>query len=172
MALGSTDSHKARYGQMGYPRTYVKLGHDDPKKVTPESFRDAMFAGKISVTCGPFFEFKVNDVELGDLATISDGQLNLWAKVAAPLWMDVDQMEFLVNGELVHTELIKESDLNGTIRFEGTVTTSITPGKDAWVIMKVRGNQSHSQHAATRPSWGFTNPVFIDGNGDGRWTMK
>lgn len=170
MGLGSTDSHKARYGQMGYPRTYVKFGHDDPKKVTPESFRDAMFAGRMIVSCGPFFEFKVNDSDVGDIVTVSDGQLNLWAKVSAPDWMDVDQMEFVINGELVHTEMVSTDD--ETVRYEGTLTTSITPGQDAWIIMKVRGDRSHSQHSGTRPSWGFTNPVFIDGNGDGQWTMN
>ena len=122
------------------------------------------------VTCGPFFEFKVENTDVGGTVSISDGVLNMWARVAAPSWMDVDQLEVLVNGEIKLVQAIAET--SEVERFSGTLTASITAGEDAWVIMRIRGDKSHSEHSRSWPSWGFTNPVFIDGNGDGQWTMK
>jgi hypothetical protein len=47
----------------------------------------------------------------------------------------------------------------------------MTEGADAWIALTARGDASHGVWARGRPSFGLTNPIFVDGDGDGAWTM-
>lgn len=170
VALGSSDSHKARGGELGFPRTYLRMPTDDPAQAKIADFRRASFEGRAVVTCGPFLEARVGEAEIGDVARVVGGNLSVWARVAAPDWMDVDQLELVVGGQVVKTVAIPETD--AVERFSGVVTASITPGRDAWMIVKVRGNRAHSTWARSRPSFAFTNAIYLDGDGDGAWTMR
>ena len=169
-ALGSTDSHKARFGQMGYPRTYVKMSTDDPKLGKVSEFRQNMLAGHMMVTCGPFFEMTLGQAGIGDTVAVTGGTVTVSTRVAAPEWMDVDQIEIIVNGDVVATATIAET--TNVERYAGDLTVPVPAGRDGWVIMRVRGDRSHSTWARWWPSWGFTNPIFLDGDGDGAWTMR
>lgn len=167
VATGSTDNHRAGRGDLGYPRTWVKMDGDDPAAVALPLFRDRLREGRAVVSCGPYLSLSLEGKEIGDVASISGDLLRLDVRVAAPSWMDVDQIEVLVEGELVKTIPLGAAVAGD--RFAGTITASITAGRDSWVMIKTRGDRRHGIWAAGAPSWAFTNPIFIDGNGDGRW---
>jgi hypothetical protein len=45
-AVGSSDSHHVRGSPVGYPRSCMWFGHDDPKQLTANLVRDAPATGK------------------------------------------------------------------------------------------------------------------------------
>ena len=49
---GSSDSHRQRTSPVGYPRTCLKLGHDDPTRLSAEIVRDTLRAGAAVISGG------------------------------------------------------------------------------------------------------------------------
>jgi hypothetical protein len=168
-ATASTDSHHAGFGEMGIPMTFVRMPTDDPAKAKPEDLRLSMKGGHMVISCGPFLGMKIGTADIGDVAKVSGDLLTINARVAAPSWMDLTQLEVVVNGEL-RKVIPLESTAAGD-RFNGTITASITPGRDGWVILRTRGARPLGEHSSGGTPYGFTNPIFIDGNDDGRWVM-
>ncbi|MCB9646858.1 MAG: CehA/McbA family metallohydrolase [Deltaproteobacteria bacterium] len=169
--VGSTDNHRAEGGAMGLPLSYVHLGTDDPQAVSDDAFRAAFMEGRVVVTCGPFLTAALGEADIGDVARVSGDLVTLDVYAAAPTWMDVDRLQVIVNGEVVKT-LPLEAPVEGTVRFSGTVTASVAAGQDGWVVVSVDGDRNHGIWARGRPSFAFTNPIFLDGDGDGAWTMR
>lgn len=169
-ATGSTDNHSAASGDMGFPRTYVRMPTDDPSAARGEDFRAAFVAGRLTVSCGPFLEVTSGGAEVGDTVRTHSSTISLRVRVAAPSWMDVSQLEVVVNGQTVRTIALTAAMAIGTDRFRGVVTAPLPPRHDAWVIVRVRG-APHGVWARGGPSYAFTNPIFVDGDSDGAWTM-
>jgi carboxypeptidase family protein len=171
-ATGSTDNHHSTNGEMGFPRTYVAMPTDDPKAAVMEDVRASMKAGRMIVTCGPFIEFTADGGRIGDTVKMGGDTLEIQARVAAPSWMDVDQLEIVLNGKTVQTIALDPSTARGSERFHDRIWIRVSPGKDAWVILKARGDTAHGVWARNRPSFAFTNAIFLDGNQDGVWLMQ
>ncbi len=169
MAIGSTDNHSAESGNMGLPRTYLRVGTDEPSEVTDDLFREAFMKGRLVVSCGPFLTAKMGAAEIGDTATLAGDLISVDVHIEAPSWMDVDQVELIVNGQLMKTQMLVTTQ--DVLRFEGTLTASVSPGQDAWVVIATSGDRQHGIWARNRPSFAFTNAIYVDGDGDGQWTM-
>ncbi len=167
-ATGSTDSHRAEEGEMGFPRTYVAMPTDDPARASLDDFRKSTKAGHMIITCGPFVEMKIQGASLGDTITANGSEVMVSARVAAPSWVDVDTIEVIVNGAVATSVIVDSQDVE---RFRGEIRTPIPSGRDAWIILRVRGAEPNQSWPRGRPSWAFTNPIFVDGNADGAWTM-
>ncbi|MBI2378023.1 MAG: CehA/McbA family metallohydrolase [Deltaproteobacteria bacterium] len=167
-ATGSTDSHRAGEGEMGFPRTYVKMPTDDPRAASLDDFRRATKAGQMSISCGPFLDMKIGSVGIGGLAQLTGRRVSIEARVSAPSWIDVDTLEVILNGEVV--ESVSMAGRDQVDRFRGAVQLDVPEG-DAWVILRARGDEPHRVWPRGKPSWAFTNPIFLDGNGDGAWSM-
>lgn len=170
VGTASTDNHKAMQGGLGYPVTYVRLSTDEPAEAGVDEVRKAFREGRLVLSCGPFLEVRVGSAEVGDLVRLQGDLVQLEVRVAAPRWMDVDLLEVVLNGEVVKVEHLPVAD--GVERFAGTVTASVAPGRDAWVAVAVRGDGRHGVWAHRRPSFALTNPIFLDGDGDGAWRMR
>lgn len=169
-ATGSTDNHRAETGNMGYPRTYLRMPTDDPAGARIDDVRASLKAGRMIVSCGPFVEMALGGAEIGDTATVESADLELRIRVAAPTWMDVDELDVIVNGEVMRTIPIASSEV--AERFRGVVTVPRPDrARDGWVIARVRGDTPHGLWARRGPSYAFTNPIFLDGNDDGAWVM-
>ena len=168
VGTASTDNHKAQGGDMGLPKTFVRLSTDVPKEVSVDELRSAFKRGQLTLSCGPFVEMKIGDQEIGGTVMLQGDELQIQARVAAPSWVDVDVLEVLVNGQVV-----KAVPLSGAIggdRFMGTVTASVPAGRDSWVALVARGDRPHGIWVRGRPSFALTNPIFVEGNGErGTW---
>lgn len=165
--VGATDNHRAASGHMGLPRTYLQVPSDEPSEVTEDDFRAAFNGGRLVVSCGPFLSVQMGESQIGDTATLQGDLVTLQVKVQAPTWMDVDRVQVVVNGETVKTQQL--APVAGVLRFEGTLTASVAPGVDAWVLVATSGDDRHGVGMRNRPSFAFTNPIFLDGDGDGVW---
>ncbi len=118
-AVGSSDSHHIYTSPVGYPRTCLALGTDDPTTLTPNMVRDVTAAGHSFVSGGLFLDVvgpdgshpgdEVNGV--GDTAMFE-------VTVQAPSWVrDVNRLEVIVDGTTTETIPITESDMGeGAIR--------------------------------------------------------
>jgi hypothetical protein len=74
-----------------------------------------------------------------------------------------------VNGRVAQVQPIVRGE--GPLDVRVTLTASMTPGADAWFLARVRGERRHGVWAHREVSYGFTNPIFVDGDGDGAWRM-
>jgi hypothetical protein len=166
-ATGATDNHRAGGGDMGLPLTWVRLSTDEPSQLDLDEARAAFKGGRMIVSCGPFVEIKMGDVEIGGTAPMTGDEIAVNVRISATSWMDVDVLEMIVNGRVVKTVEIAASE--SAERFNGPVTVPVTAGQDAWVIARVRGDRPHGVWARNRPSIAFTNPIFLDGDSNGTW---
>jgi hypothetical protein len=165
----STDNHKAAGGDMGLPVTYVRMPTDSPPEANADDFRAAFKSGRLTLSCGPFVEMSVGDAIIGDTVTLEGDALEVRARVAAASWIDVDAIDVLIDGKVEQTIPLVRGE--GTTLFDGNITVPLPAGSDAWIALSARGDQRHGVWARRRPSFALTNPIFVDGNGDGAWTM-
>lgn len=168
-ATGSTDNHRAAGGDMGFPRTWVRMSTDEPSQANIDEARAAFKGGKLIVSCGPFIDIKMGETEIGGTTEMTGDEIQVQVRVSAPSWMSADTLELIVNGQVVKTVSIEPSERSE--RFNAAVSVPVTSGADGWVIARVLGSRDHGVWARNRPSIAFTNPIFLDGDRDGAWTM-
>jgi len=169
-AMGSTDSHHAGKGEMGYPKTFLMMPTDLPSEAKIDDVRAAAKAGRAVVSCGPFLDLAMGTSRVGDTATLTGDRVEVVATVRAPSWIQVSQVELLVNGEVKKIAPIPAVD--GPLDVRVTMTASVTAGRDAWVIARARGPKPvNAKWAPPVASFAFTNAIYIDGDRDGTWTM-
>lgn len=182
-ALGNSDSHHVRAIVAGYPRNYVRSSSDDPAAIRPAEVAAAVRAKQVFTTTGPFLEYTLEGAPMGGEARARDGHARLALRVRAASWVACDHAEVFVNGDLVASlpieptrEVLRlehelELCLLGTCARHGHARPAAPGAFDAWVTVIVEGDRSLAPilAEAARPL-AIGNPVWIDGDGDGRWT--
>ena len=71
----ATDNHKASYGDMGLPVTFVRMPTDDPAQAEVDDFRAAFKAGHLTLSCGPFVEMSIDGAIIGDTVPLTGDAL-------------------------------------------------------------------------------------------------
>jgi hypothetical protein len=169
-ATGDSDSHVLVYQWAGYPRNYVRVD-DTGGPPSPEAMAAAVRAGRVQVTCGPFISLAVGGGAPGDLVPTSGGKIQVDVEVRAASWVDVDTVELWVNGELAAEGALGAA---GTGALRGRLSLRLPIQNDAWVVAIVRGDRPMTEvlpFTKLQP-FAFTNPVFVDADGDGRFTAS
>ena len=168
-AVGNSDSHTVYNNYAGYPRNFVRSATDDPGAIQPPDVAAALRARQVFTTLGPFVEFSVNGTPMGGDVTAS-ASVDVQIKVQAASWVDCDRVKIVVNGDIVKVVDVRES--RRPVRLETSVKIEID--RDAWLTLLVEGDDSLAPvvHDASRPirPIAVTNPVWIDADGDGKWT--
>lgn len=174
-AVGNSDSHQIRYQWAGYPRTYVRA----PER-TPSAIVAALRAGHAFVTSGPFLEATVGEAGPGDLATCVEGVARVHVRVRVPAWMGVDRLEIHMQGQKVRDEPIALAVLRNGRRVRGAApkgamlsyegTFDVEVDEDTAIVVLVRGSRTLDEFfgRASIPPLAFTNPIWIDFDGDGQ----
>ena len=167
-AVGNSDSHWLSREFVGYPRTYLRVSSDDPTAVTPEEVVAALRAGRAFVTNGPFLDVTLGDAGPGDLAKATEGRVTLSVKVRAPAWVDVTRAEAWVNG--VRAGVAPAiPDAKGDLRL--VWQTDFELERDSWIVVVVHGEHNLDvvlPKVGAKP-FAFTNPIWIDADGDGSY---
>ncbi len=186
---GNSDSHALTTEWAGYPRNVApcaRSGNDDAaREALITCWIDAVKAGQITVTTGPLVDMTLSDGtvtgELGDVVHPT-GALTANVRVRAADWVPVPQIRLVVNGEVVATRELTDADRNedGTLDLSTSFPVATTDA-DQWVIAEAGWpvDQDYPEaakvlgaYALVVPEYlpiGFTNPVFVDGDGDGVW---
>ena len=156
----NSDSHTP-WEQVGMPRNMVAVTDDTLEAFDPQSVMTAIHSGQTYGTTGPMLNVTLGGAGLGETFTGSVGELTV--QVAAAPWIDVSRLDLTVNGKLVQSMTIKIGQPLGLrMVFE----------KDSFVVVEVHGDVGADYQAVypgLRP-YAFSNPIYIDADGDGNWT--
>ncbi|NUN14582.1 MAG: CehA/McbA family metallohydrolase [Myxococcales bacterium] len=180
-ALGNSDSHNFNDGS-GYPRTYLRVGLDEPASLTDTLVTSAIRAQKATVARGIFVTISVGglshmgstepvEVALGDSVDLS-------VRVQAPDWVTVGTLEVYEKGRPLRLAPHKDSavfvpdELNGSYTIvapklaEGlpaldwNAVVRVSPTGDSWYVVVVRGSGDGKPVFDGQP-FGFTNPIYV-----------
>ncbi|MCA9640208.1 MAG: CehA/McbA family metallohydrolase, partial [Myxococcales bacterium] len=166
-AVGNSDSHRLVGEYAGYPRTYVKVPTGTP--VTETSIAEGLRGGHAWVSNGPALDVRLNGAGPGDTANLSDGN-RLQVRVATADFVGVNRVQLVINGAVVFEQRFPE-DLRGGQR---ELEFPLELIEDSWVVVLVRGDQALESilpRIDAKPL-AFSNPIFVDVDGDGRFRAR
>jgi hypothetical protein len=169
-ATGNSDSHGLRGLTPGYPRNYVYTGDADASTFVEARFMQALREQRVVVSTAPFVSIESGAARIGDTVTATSGTLPLRVVVQAASWVSVDKVRVIVGGQVVTHELDVPAD--GRPRLDQTVDVPITA--DTFVVAIVYGEDLLRRDVVgdiDMPPFGFTNPIFVDADGDGVVTL-
>ncbi len=171
-AVAASDSHSVNE-IVGQARSYVVSSTDDPRKLQIGEFCDNFLAGRFYASLGLLTLVEVNGKSrCGDLATRTGPELEVKVTVLGPSWTRADRVAVYLNGQEARKEKI-EGTAPG-VKFQATWKIP-APRHDVNLVAVAWGP------AVTAPYWpiaggdrryvmGATNAVWIDGDGDGKFT--
>jgi len=175
-ATGGSDSHHIAQQEVGYPRCFAFVGCDDIAEVTCDDVVRAFRAGKVIVSMGPFVTMTINGHGIGRLVSSRGRRIKLRIIVQAAPWVDVSEVKLIENGVLVKRFRVKPA--RNIVRFDRTLW--MAPRRDAWYVALVYGDKplspvvsDYAGYDGTRyqvKPFAMTNPVWVDADGDGRFT--
>jgi hypothetical protein len=163
--VANSDSHGL--GELvALPRTYVHSPAKAAKRFDEPRFIEALRAGRAYGSTGPLLELHLRGaagpaVGIGELFSGDHGTLELVARTAS--WVPISRMRVLVDGVVVE---------KGPIRPNERRELALDFAADAFVTVEVSGDPG-PVYAAVAPGFepfAFSNPIFVDADGDGRWT--
>jgi hypothetical protein len=169
-ATGTSDSHAISHRPVGWPRTYVCVENDSPPRLELAEFTASLKRGCATVSAGPFVIIRSGQHRMGDL--VRAGSLDVEVEVQAATWIGADRLVLYVNGEPRVEVPLSES---GVMRHRAI--HPITCKSDCFVVARVDSQKRLAPVIGVRPDIdplpiALTNPIFLDADGDGRWSPE
>jgi hypothetical protein len=172
-ATGSSDTHRLSASPPGWPRTYVRVPDDDPSRVTDVMLTTALRAGDASLTSGPFLRALVGGERPGRLVRAEGGRVTVEVDVQGVSWTPADRVEVLANRAVVASRELPRPRPGEALERQ-RFSLPVTLRRDAWVIVRTRARDpvgpNSRVHQRPMASLALVNPVYVDVDGDGRWT--
>jgi hypothetical protein len=158
VATGSSDTHRLSGAPVGLPRTCVLADVEG-------GFLEGLRAGAAMVTSGPALWVTVDGVTPGGVVAGPVDAVQVDIRIGSAAWTATDTVEIWRSSELVHVAAVPVG---------GTLSAVVPVDDDAWIVVVTHGPNGLGTPAglfaeAMRP-FAFSNPVFIDADGDLRWT--
>ncbi len=161
-AVGSSDSHGLVGSPVGYPRTCLALGTDDPRQLTPTLVRDRLAAGRSVISGGVYVDARIGNAGPGDTVTGAGSPMMVDVVVRAATWIDVDAIEVVVDGQTVDTIPIMPGDADPNdpaVRWRGAIPVQAQAAGGFIVIAAYGDRRMEPVHGKT--PFGVTNPIFV-----------
>lgn len=184
-AVGASDTHDVSRFILGQARTYVAA----PDAAHPVSTADletvwqSYEKGRLLVSLGLFTEMSVNQkYGVGDLADGLGDTVEVDIRVQGPAWTQADHVALYANGVLVKEERMQAGPAQPAGEKIRRLWRLPKPARDTWLVAVATGPgklgpwwQIPRAYQPTRTTHtprvlGATNPIFLDVDGDGRWT--
>ncbi len=174
-AVAGSDSHTLTHDEVGYARNFVWVGTDDPRQLSAEKLVEAVRAGRVVVSLGPFVTLHADGQPIGTLVSKAKGDLVLDIRVQAPNWVPVREVELIANGITVKRWRINQ---NGQQPLDWRGQARVRPKRDAWYAVIVWGEEGGLE-PILRPfrtfegttyrviPFAITNPIWVDRDGNG-----
>jgi len=162
-AVGSSDSHGIVGSPVGYPRTCIQLGTDDPRQLTPNLVRDQLAAGHATVSGGIYVTAKLGTAGPGDATTGAGSPQQVDVTIQAPTWIDVTGIDVVVDGTTVDTIPVMPADAdpqNPAIRWHGQIPVTVR-ASGGFVIIAAYGDAPLEPVHPGHTPFGVTNPIFV-----------
>ena len=158
---GSSDSHHERSSPVGYPRTCLKFGHDDPTKLSAEAVRDVLRVGAATISGGLTMSVEgPGGVGPGGLATKGPYKVT----VQCPGWLSASKLEVIVDGQTTETRPLTPSAGAGPgKKYEATVDVKPTQSKARhWVVFYARSESGDlAPLHPGKKGFAVSNPIFF-----------
>ena len=166
-AVGNSDAHNLG-DDSGYPRTYLRVGTDDPAALTDQAIVDAVRAQRAIVSRGAWLEVDVaGERPMGHTEVVAgtvDSPVMLHVVAETAPWLSLTSVDLFGNGVLVETRSIDPANVDGTVWFDEIFTLS--PDMDTWYVVMTRGpSEGHPVFGGS--TYAFTNPIYVDVDGGG-----
>jgi hypothetical protein len=162
-AVGSSDSHGISGSPVGYPRTCLALGTDDPRQLSANLVRDQLAAGHATVSGGIYVTAAIAGAGPGDTTTGAGVQQLVDVTVQAATWVDVTAIEVIVDGTTVDTIPIMPGDAdvaNPVIRWRGHIPVTVR-ATGGFVVIAAYGTQPLEPVHPGKVPFGVANPIFL-----------
>ena len=176
--LGSSDTHRLRDVKAGFPRTWLRMGTDDPLELDPQGagLADAIRKGRAVASNGPFLSLRVQGADIGDMVRVNGNTATVDLTIDAPAWIDLDTARVFVNGRVAKELPVADSKTRP--RLVAHIDALPLPAGDCWIAVQVGGAKplptaliGEHERGAVMP-FAITNPVFVDVDGDGRFDPR
>ena len=157
-ATANSDSHTLGH-LVALPLNYVAMKARAP--FDEAAFVKAIAEGRSYGTTGPLLDIRLGTAEIGQRHTGRQGILQIGVKAAH--WIPVTEARVYINGRL---------DQRRPIQAGSTATVPLTFDTDAFVTVEVQGpiEGIYADVATGYTPFAFSNPIFVDADGDGTWT--
>jgi hypothetical protein len=162
-AVGSSDSHGIATSPVGYPRTCLPVGTDDPTQLTANGVRDQLAAGHGTVSGGIYVTAAIGTAGPGDTTTGAGSPQNVDVTIQAATWVDVTAIEVIVDGQTVDTIPIMPGDvdpINHVIRWHGQIPVQVR-ASGGFVVIAAYGTAALEPVHPGRIPFGMANPIFV-----------
>jgi len=170
-AVGNSDSHTVIANIAGVPRNFVHVGYDDASNINPADVTDAIRNRYMFTTTGPFLRITANGQPMGSTLSVTDPELNVHIDAQAASWIDLDSVRIIQNGDEVASVTIDGA--NGEVTHIRPRLRVAIP-RDCWVIAIAEGDEPMTPYVDEDERkiypLAITNPIFIDADGDGKYT--
>jgi len=169
--LGNSDSHSVIAQIAGVPRNYIKSASDIPTQIDTKELIENIKNQQVSVARGLFVNMETRDGQgIGSTVKLTKETLTLNLTVQAASWISCHKAELIENGVVIQTfEIPENTKVN---RLETKVT--LQPKKDSWYALIAYGDipMAPMVQGTQKPvlPMGFTNPIWVDTDGDGAIT--
>ncbi len=171
VGTGSSDSHHLVNQWAGYPRTYAYVEDDDPARLRPEDVVSALREGRAFVTTGPIVRLMVGGAIPGRVAAAEGGSVEVAVSIVAAPWVQVRRLRLWTGATPAEPIDVPLPPAGESLAFEHRATVPLA--EDGFVLATVEGDVAARE---VLPQFGvgpraFTNPVWVDANGDGVVTI-
>jgi hypothetical protein len=183
VAVGASDSHDVSRFIVGQARTYIVARDTDPGRIDVSAACESLLAGRALVSMGLLVQMTVEDrFTVGDLATNLPEQIRVKVKVLGPSWVKASRVELFANGVSIRDATIDPAGASAAGEKAEITWLIPRPPRDLYLVAITTGSGVTAPFwAMTRPyqpsssHWegraiGATNPVWLDADGDGRFT--
>jgi len=161
-STGTANSDTHRLGAVAsVPRNYVRVPDDDVADFLPGPFLASTRRGALCGTTGPILEVRLGDRIPGETFVGTRGELSVEIKLAP--WVSVSRLHIYLDGALY-----KEIPISGA----GVTRLPMEFDADAFVVVETEGPAS-GLYEVVLPGFtplAYCNPIYVDADGDGRWT--
>jgi hypothetical protein len=162
-AVGSSDSHGISSSPVGYPRTCIQLGTDDPRALGATQVRAGLADGHSTISGGIYVTATLGTAGPGDTVSGAGAPMMVDVMIQAATWVDVDAIDVVVDGNVVDTIPIMPGDadaLKPSIRFHKLVPIQVQ-ATGGFVVIAAYGDKALDPIHPGRIPFGVTNPIFV-----------
>ncbi len=182
--VGASDSHDVSRFIVGQSRTYIVAPDDNPSKIDVAAACRSLKEGRALVSMGLLTQMTVGGkFGVGDLATGLADEVSVEVTVSGPEWVQANRVALYANGTKIRESEIGPGIPKGVKSEKARVHWTVPrPRHDVHLVAIATGP------AVTAPFWamtkpyqpasprwegraiGSTNPIWLDADGDGKFT--
>ncbi len=167
-ALGNSDTHSVTEMLAGVPRNYIVSSTDVPTEIDENEIAQSIKNQKVSVSSGIFVNMTANGKGIGETISPENQSVQFHLQVQAASWISCHKVDFLKNGQVIQSFDIPKTEK--AIRLDTTLSISVD--RDAWFMTIAYGDEPtppilQIKKKPIAPK-GFTNPIWVDAEGDGQ----